>query len=298
MDKIAILLATYNGDQYLEEQLESICAQTHMAWHLFARDDGSTDATVGILKLYAARYSNITIVDNDGEFTGSATGNFFKLLHFSDFQGFSHISFSDQDDVWAPSKLKAALTCMSLNNASAYSSNLVSYDNDMMRANYIDKSQHQKEFDYIFQGASAGCTYVFTRAVCLLVQQKTAGVNEYKGRSHDWLIYALCRVNDVCWVFDREAHIFYRQHARNVYGSMSALSGMVARLKMLRSGWYRDNIIWVAEMSGATLKAGSVLERIKRNSLTDKVGLLKMVARFRRSKRESWLLALIILFLF
>lgn len=298
MDKIAILLATYNGDQFLEEQLESICAQTHKAWHLFARDDGSTDTTVGILELYAAKYSNITIIDNGGEFTGSATGNFFKLLHSSDFQGFSHISFSDQDDVWCPGKLKAALTCMRLNNASAYSSNLVSYDNHMMRANYIDKSQRQKKFDYIFQGASAGCTYVFTRDVCLLIQKKTAAIEEYKRRSHDWLIYALCRVNDVRWVFDREAHIFYRQHAGNVYGSMRALSGMVARLKMLSSGWYRDNIIWVAEVSGATRKAGSVLECIKRNSLADKVSLLKMVSCFRRSKLESRMLALIILFLF
>lgn len=297
-NRIAILLATYNGDQYLEEQLESIFSQTHNAWHLFVRDDGSTDGTVDILKAYAAKYDCITIINNGGEFTGSATGNFFKLLHSSDFQGYTHISFADQDDVWAPAKLQSALTCMRLDSASAYSSNLVSYDNAMKRSSYIDKSQPQKEFDYIFQGASAGCTYVFTRDVCLLIQKKTVGIDSYKGRSHDWLIYALCRVNDVRWVFDREAHVFYRQHANNVYGSMSALSGVMTRLKMLRSGWYRDNIIWVAEMSNACIKAGAVVERVKRNSLLDKVSLLRMVSRFRRSQRESRMLVLVVLFFF
>jgi len=72
--KVAILLATYNGSLYLEEQLESFFAQTHKNWHLFVRDDGSTDSTVDILKTYASKYENITIVDSCGDFTGSACG--------------------------------------------------------------------------------------------------------------------------------------------------------------------------------------------------------------------------------
>jgi len=296
--KVAILLATYNGSLYLEEQLESFFAQTHKNWHLFVRDDGSTDSTVDILKTYASKYENITIVDSCGDFTGSAAGNFFKLINHSDFEGFSHVSLSDQDDVWAPNKLKIALEIMRLEGAGGYSSNLISYDNFMKKASYIDKSDPQKQFDYIFQGASAGCTYVLTRDVCLLIQSKIAAIDSYKGRSHDWLIYALCRTNEIHWVFDSEAHIFYRQHANNVYGSMSAFSGMLARLKLLRSGWYRENILWIAERSGADIKSAKIVNRIKRNSFFDKVYLSRLSSEFRRNKKESRALIFILFFLF
>lgn len=297
-NKIAILLATYNGEKYLNEQLQSIIGQTHTDWHLYVRDDGSTDATVSILKDFEARFENITVLDNLGEYTGSAAGNFFKLVHSSNYENFSHISFSDQDDVWAPKKLEAALSCMESEGAQGYSSNLVSYDNKMKRANYIDKSQPQKEFDYLFQGGSAGCTYVISREVCLLVQKMTSGIDSYKGQSHDWLIYAICRVHDVSWCFDTEAHIFYRQHASNVYGSMSALSGAIAKFNMLRSGWYRNNVIWIARKSGADVKAASVFNHVVRNTLTDRLSLMKMSSLFRRNKKESRLLAIIFLFFF
>lgn len=297
-DKVAILLATYNGGAYLEEQLMSIVAQAHTEWHLFVRDDGSTDETVNILELYKSKYENITIVDNFGEFTGSAAGNFFKLIHCCDFSGFTHVSLADQDDIWGPKKLHSALSRLRLEDAGAYSSNLISYDNAKKRASYIVKSQQQTQYDYLFQGASAGCTYVMTRDVCLLIQKTTAKIESFKGRSHDWLIYSICRVNNVLWVFDDEAHIFYRQHATNVYGSMSTLSGILNKFKILRSGWYRDNIIWVAENSGANVKDTAVFERIKRNRLADKFFLLKQTSKFRREKKESRMLAFILLFLF
>ncbi|WP_202210448.1 glycosyltransferase [Pseudomonas paraversuta] len=297
-EKIAILLATYNGSKYLEEQLISIIAQANIEWHLFVRDDGSTDNTVSLLRLYADKHENITIVDNFGEFTGSAAGNFFKLIHFSDYLDFTHISFADQDDIWSPGKLRAALDCMALEGAGGYSSNLVSYDNVMRRASYIDKSQAQKDFDYLFQGASAGCTYVITQEVCALIKARTLTIDSFKGRSHDWLIYAICRVNEVKWALDREAHIFYRQHATNVYGSMSAFQGLVNRIKLLRSGWYRNNVLWVADKSGSKESAAEIVGLIERNGLLDKLKLLKMTRLFRRGKKESYFLKFIILFLF
>lgn len=297
-EKIAILLATYNGSKYLEEQLISIIAQANIEWHLFVRDDGSTDNTVSLLRLYADKHENITIVDNFGEFTGSAAGNFFKLIHFSDYLDFTHISFADQDDIWSPGKLRAALDCMALEGAGGYSSNLVSYDNVMRRAGYIDKSQAQKDFDYLFQGASAGCTYVITQEVCALIKSRTLTIDSFKGRSHDWLIYAICRVNEVKWALDREAHIFYRQHATNVYGSMSAFQGLVNRIKLLRSGWYRNNVLWVADKSGSKESAAEIVGLIERNGLLDKLKLLKMTRLFRRGKKESYFLKFIILFLF
>lgn len=297
-NKIAILLATYNGEPHLVEQLQSIIYQTHSDWHLYIRDDGSTDATIDIIRDYERKYDNITVVDNLGEYTGSAAGNFFKLIHFSDFDGYDYISLSDQDDVWAPEKLRASLKSLQLNGASGYSSNMISYDNDTMRSNYIEKSQPQTDFDYMFQGASAGCTYVFTRALCLEIQKRTCEITSYKGRSHDWLIYAICRASDLPWVLGRDAHIFYRQHANNVWGSKSALAGLVSKFKILLSGWYRDNIIWVAVNSGAAAKNASIFERVQRNKFVDKFYLSRRVFQLRRSKKESRMLIPILFFLF
>lgn len=296
--KVAILLATYNGGLYLEEQLQSFVSQTHNDWHLFVRDDGSTDNTSSILQAFHERFKNVTIVDNFGEYTGSAAGNFFKLIHYSDYSDFDFIAFADQDDVWAPCKVQAALQCMAVENADAYSSNLVAYDNSKRFSVYIDKSQPSKEFDYIFQGASAGCTYVFSQKVCSIVKQKTMCIESFKGRSHDWLIYAICRVNDIKWHFDECAYIFYRQHSSNVYGSMSAYAGLLRKIKLVRSGWYRDNVLWVASKSGSKVKASEVVSLIEKNTLASKLKLANKSSLFRRGKKESVLLKLIILFLF
>ena len=54
-DRVEILLATYNGERFLAEQLDSIIAQTHQNWRIWARDDGSTDGTLALLKAYKAQ---------------------------------------------------------------------------------------------------------------------------------------------------------------------------------------------------------------------------------------------------
>ena len=97
-DKIAIILATYNGGKYLREQLDSIFAQTYTKWHLFIHDDGSVDDTNQIIMEYRFRNPDkITIVE--GVSTGGAKNNFYFLLKNVEA---SLYMFSDQDDVWLP----------------------------------------------------------------------------------------------------------------------------------------------------------------------------------------------------
>ena len=77
MSAVAIMLATYNGDRYLREQLDSILAQTYTDWTLFIRDDGSTDDTVTIIDEYARKYRNkILKICDDGLSGGSSKANF------------------------------------------------------------------------------------------------------------------------------------------------------------------------------------------------------------------------------
>ena len=101
-----ILLATYNGEHYLEEQLCSIVNQSYADWAILARDDESNDNTVKILKDFKTRYPDkITILDNKGINLG-ARGNFIHLMQHATGD---IVCFADQDDIWHPEKIKQSI---------------------------------------------------------------------------------------------------------------------------------------------------------------------------------------------
>ncbi len=108
-DIIDILLATYNGEAFLEEQLDSIAAQTHGDWRLIARDDGSADRTAEILDAFRARHPDKVVVLQDGDGNLGLVANFSRLMERSDAP---YAAFCDQDDVWMPEKLALCLAKM------------------------------------------------------------------------------------------------------------------------------------------------------------------------------------------
>ena len=103
-----ILLATYNGEKYLREQINSIFAQTIQDFSLVIHDDGSSDGTTEIISEYRNKYPDRLEVLY-GNPTGSAKANFMWMLQ----QVNAHYYFlCDQDDVWNPQKLEMTLKCM------------------------------------------------------------------------------------------------------------------------------------------------------------------------------------------
>lgn len=102
---VEILLATFNGSRYVEQQIRSIMNQSHKDWRMTVHDDGSTDDTVAIIRRLAEEDSRIHIVD-DGIVTGSPAANFMHLLRLSQADS---LMFCDQDDVWYPEKVERML---------------------------------------------------------------------------------------------------------------------------------------------------------------------------------------------
>ena len=102
---IDILLATYNGEKYIAQQIYSLLAQTHQDWNLYIADDGSTDNTLEIIKSIMSNDDRLNIIDF-GKPVKSAAKNFWRLLPYSkaDFT-----IFCDQDDVWLECKLELLL---------------------------------------------------------------------------------------------------------------------------------------------------------------------------------------------
>lgn len=106
---VEILLATYNGGQYLSEQLDSLFAQTYKNWKLVVHDDGSVDNTLEVVRHYAAQVpGKITLVE-DRFRAGGAKDNFAHLMSLSTAD---YIAFCDQDDVWLPRKLELSIVAL------------------------------------------------------------------------------------------------------------------------------------------------------------------------------------------
>lgn len=101
-DTVAILMATYNGDKYIEEQIQSIINQTYKNWQLFIRDDGSSDETLKIIK-------NFTNIDHRIHKITDNLGNLGPCLNFNELikthLEYKYIMFADQDDVWLENKI-------------------------------------------------------------------------------------------------------------------------------------------------------------------------------------------------
>ena len=167
---VAVLLATYNGSAHCKAQVSSILWQQGVDVHIYARDDGSNDHTIDILEEMADLFpGKITVIGNGGVSTGSANGNFFALFAAVDFTSHHYVALADQDDVWTPDKLGRAVRKLSEEGAEGYSSNLIAYDQQSSAAWMLHKAGRDAKLDYLFQGASAGCTYVLKRSAAEVI---------------------------------------------------------------------------------------------------------------------------------
>ena len=100
--KVNILLSTYNGEQYLKEQVKSIQDQTYQDWQLLIRDDGSTDGTVEIIQELVAQDERIRFINQGAIENLGVIKSFHTLLKYEKADLYC---FSDQDDVWLPEKI-------------------------------------------------------------------------------------------------------------------------------------------------------------------------------------------------
>lgn len=100
MDKISIVMATYNGGRFLKEQLNSLCKQTRIPDEVIVVDDGSTDNTLAILEEFS-KVLNLSIHINTNHL--GVNGNFEKGLNLC---SGDYIMFCDQDDYWLPNKIE------------------------------------------------------------------------------------------------------------------------------------------------------------------------------------------------
>jgi rhamnosyltransferase len=211
-------------------------------------------------------------------------------MQIVDFGSFNYVAFADQDDIWLPEKLQRAVSCLSGQGGGGYSSNLLAWNVEDDTYWIMQKSGTAKKFDYLFQGASAGCTYVIDVASASMVRQRMAPLKRKycAGISHDWVIYAICRSAGVPWFHDTQSLIHYRQHSGNVYGARPGFAGIAARFGMISSGWYRDHVLWLEHVITNTADERKLLARLKRGRINDCFYLATQARDFRRDRGDVW----------
>lgn len=249
-DRVAILLAAYNGMRWLPEQLSSILGQDGVDVTVFASADRSDDGTEAWLKERAKQEPRL-IVLTPGRF-GGAAANFFRLIREVEFDGFDYVGLADQDDLWMPDKLKRAISRLTAARASAYSANVIAFWEDG-RTELIDKSQPQQALDFVFEAAGPGCTYVFDPALAAALKtfvRNNAGAMQ-QVQLHDWFIYAFARAKGFHWVIDARPCMRYRQHAANQVGVNQGLDALLRRARMAVDGRAFDQAALIARLVGA-----------------------------------------------
>src|SRR4051812_26160593 len=109
---ITILMATYNGERYLEQQLDSLLNQTYTHWEMLIRDDGSTDGTLRIIERYKNKHANISYIVNQTDKKGACLN--FAALFASVVKDdkVKYVMFCDQDDIWKPQKIEMSVVAM------------------------------------------------------------------------------------------------------------------------------------------------------------------------------------------
>ncbi len=248
---VAVCLAAFNGMRHLPQQVDSIFDQSGVDVTLFVSVDLSTDGTEDWFSRLQAANSRIVLFPF-GEQFGGAARNFFRLLREVDFSTFDYVAFADQDDIWFPEKLRRAADQLSKCGAEGYSSDIVAFW-EGGRSLYIKKSYPQQHWDYLFESAGPGCTFVLSHRLASDMQgflkqnlQHTQDVG-----LHDWFTYAFARARGYPWVIDEYASLMYRQHGQNQVGVNAGIGAMLWRAKQVLNGWGLSQSRLIARLVGA-----------------------------------------------
>ena len=289
---ISILMTTYNGEQYLAQQVESVLAQNADDFVLYIQDDCSTDSTWDILQDFARREPKKIIISQTAKNTGGAKYNFYGLMsRVRD----NYLMLCDQDDVWLPDKIEKTLTKMHEMEAryganmpllvhtdlivvDAYLQEISPSFKAAMNANY-DRTRMQ---DQLIQNTLTGCTSMYNRFLAeLILPQEPCNMV-----MHDWwLILVASAFGHIGHIEDQT--VLYRQHDNNEIGAKDVRTLRYMWSRLLNPRQLREAI------AGTYAQAESFLDMYKDKLTIEQNTLVKEYCRIpSKNKAGRWLAVL------
>ena len=309
---IIIVLASFNGAEFLHGQLDSLIAQTESHWKLLIRDDGSSDNSLEIIRHYAQKDERIRLMSDSQAPTGSALGNFTVLLEAAFRHGAEYIFCCDQDDVWEADKLELVLARLKQLEGEGRKPSLVHHDlrvvNEflnpvadsfvkLMRLEPGDEHQPQR---LISRNEVTGCAMACNRSLLELALP----ISE-QAVMHDWWL-GMCAGFFGRLAFMPQRLVKYRQHASNAIGAKSFWQGLNPLTNWIR-GWHRGNAEFISTVEQARAFRDVFAERLGErsenyNTLNLYIDLLS-ATRWQRLRtleqcdlwRSHWLLNIILI---
>jgi glycosyltransferase involved in cell wall biosynthesis len=236
---VHILMATYNGATYLEEQLASIARQTHSEWTLTVSDDGSSDGTLEIVQRFATQIARpLSLLQ--GPSKGSSTANFYHLMAQAPAGNVQDLyAFCDQDDVWHDDKLQRAVQWHLLHLGQTirlYCGRSQVVNEKLLHIGLSPSVIRPPSFgNALVQNIASGNTMVLSHDLLLTLRK----IQSKHSIWHDWTTYLVATALEGNVFFDEKPTLLYRQHDSNVIGSNNGIKAQIHRLKPLLSGRYK-----------------------------------------------------------
>lgn len=290
MQRIAILLSTYNGERFLEEQLNSLIAQSHSNWTIYASDDGSTDATLAILEKYQTKLGTDRLVILAGPRQGFAK-NFLSMVKNTSIQA-EYFAFCDQDDIWLPERLSTAIaTLQSIpsNLPALFCSRTRLINEEGCPIGLSPLFSKPTSFkNAIVQSIAGGNTMLFNhRARELLANTRT----EQTIISHDWWLYMLVSGCGGHVHYSPRPLVDYRQHGNNLIGSNSSLRDRMVRIVKIFKGtfreWNESNLVGLStfkeHLTPESLRAFVQFQECRHTSLLRRLALISSSGLYRQT---------------
>lgn len=226
MKKVLVIMATYNGEKFLSEQLDSILQQKNVQVDILVRDDGSKDGTKKILGEYK---KGEKIKWYEGEHLDVQKG-YFELMKKAVTLKWDYIAFSDQDDVWDENKLFVAIENLDKITqdipALYYCGQTLADSNLNVIAEH--KLNNYRNFVARFVLSDfAGCTGVFNRKLL----EKVVDFEPTYMMMHDTWVLKVCLCLGGQVVVDPETHMKYRQHGGNTVGLGRSIPAYLRQVK-------------------------------------------------------------------
>lgn len=287
---LAILMCTFNGEAFLEEQLDSIQNQDYKNWTLYVNEDGSKDATLDILKRYQKKWGNKKLHIRRGPQKGFSQ-NFLQIICDKKINADLYF-LCDQDDVWMPHKLSHTIKKISKLDPLKpilYCARTIYISSDAKRIlGYSDYFSKPPSFqNAIVQSIAGGNTMAFNNPLKKIMKQ----FKEVSIVSHDWWLYLLNELLAGQTLYDLEPTILYRQHSKSLIGANTGFIAKLKRLRMLFRGTYRHyNSIHLKALQQRNVSVSKRNIRIfddffnlRDKGLRQRVGMIKTLGLYRQT---------------
>lgn len=283
LPKCAVLMATYNGEKYLKQQITSVLNQKDVEPTIFISDDNSTDKTLEVARQFSSQ--NVQLLCKEKK--GSASKNFlsfFSEKHIKELEKYEYFAFCDQDDIWYETHITDSIKIIEQNIVHLVGANVITFGKNSS-SKLLKYDQKKTLYDHLFQGYSPGCTFVFSKVIFNDFYISIKKSKDIDVEYHDWLLYAFAREKSYETYIKTTPSLKYRQHSQNHTGSRITISGKLWRLKKIFNSDYKKMIIKNAYALKLILNKENSITKLAENRLPF-FYILKLIFLSRRIVKE------------